>query len=113
MALQKQTNLVEVNKELVVHAASGDTDGVQELLELGADPMYCDGLPILVAATHGCSDTIHVLVCSGAHGEVLRLASRIAMANGYVKDAKYLLHWANLDALGRGGSGNNHISFDL
>jgi ankyrin repeat protein len=95
-------NLNEVNKDLVVAAASGDDDTVDSLLDMGADPMYSDGLPILVAATKGHYDTIRLLVLRGAHGEVLRLASRIAMTNGFKENAKYLATWANMEASGNG-----------
>lgn len=94
----------EMDKSLVVYSASGNYRGVQRLLDKGANAMYCDGLPFMVAAAHGCSIILKTLVCNGAwsnHPQVLQLASRIAAANGHDHDARYLAKWADMYISGR------------
>ena len=58
--------------------------------------MYRNGLPLIVAAANGCSNTIHFLVCGGAHGEAMQIASNILIANGHMQDVQYLAKWANM-----------------
>jgi hypothetical protein len=84
---------------LVVHAASDNFHGAQSVLELGADPIYCDGLPMLVAATNGSSELLVMLMGTAAyrtHVHVLRLAVRILIAKKNIKDANYLAMWADI-----------------
>ncbi len=88
---------------LVVAAANGERKRVLDLLASGLpDPMIGGGLPILVAAATGQS-VIKTLVSSGAYRkrpDVLRMASRIAMANQRVSDAIYLSFSKRGDAMG-------------
>ncbi len=94
----------EMDKSLVVYSASGNYRGVQRLLDKGANVMYCNGLPIMLAAAHGCHFVVKALVCDGAwfnHPQVLQLASRIAAANGRDHDARYLAKWADMYISGR------------
>lgn len=86
----------EINNILVVHASIGDCAGVQTLIRLGADIMFNNGLPVIVAAAKGDSYIIRVLVSAGLHDpDILNLASRIALANNHFKDALYLSTWAD------------------
>jgi hypothetical protein len=94
-----KTTQEEMDKLLVINAASGNADRVCDLLNSGADPMYCDGLSLIVAASNKCSNIIHLLVCGGVHGEALKLASKISTANDCIKDAQYLTKWYNMDIM--------------
>jgi hypothetical protein len=94
----------ELDWTLVVHAASDNFEGAQSVLDLGADPLYCNGLPMLVAATNGSSEILELLMGAGdytANVQVMRLAVRVLIAKKNLKDANYLAMWADIFTTGR------------
>ena len=87
------------SKELVLYAATGRKDRIRPLLDAGADPMYCNGMPMMVAAAGGHDLITAILLCAGGykkHPGVLRFAANIAFAKGDKDQAEYMDMWADI-----------------
>ena len=92
-------DVVSKSKELVLYAATGRKDRIRLLLDAGADPMYCNGMPMMVAAAGGHNMITAILLCAGGykkHPGVLRFAANIAFAKGDKDQAEYMDTWADM-----------------
>lgn len=93
---------VEKDHLLVVYASCGNLERVAFFLRLGANPLFSDGLPLLVAVAHGSLSVIRELTLNATtiDSHILQLVIRLAMAHEHNHVVHYLAKYGKLDQKG-------------
>ena len=82
------TYTYDLNAALAGHCSKGDAQATRTLLEVGADPTFCFGLPLCLAAAKGCTRTIGLLLhsakfCDDNMLQCVDVALTVAKINGH------------------------------